>query len=34
MAKIKTANFLPALLLIILFVVGEGFAVAHHLFGM
>lgn len=34
MAKIKTANFLPALLLIILFVVGEGFAVSHHLLGM
>ena len=34
LAKLKTANFLPALLLIVLFVVGEGFAVSHHLLGM
>jgi uncharacterized protein len=34
MGKIKTANFLPSLLLIILFVAGEGFVVAHHLLGM
>jgi hypothetical protein len=33
-AKLKTANFLPSLLLIVLFVVGEGFAVSHHLFGL
>jgi uncharacterized membrane protein YqgA involved in biofilm formation len=32
--KLKTANFLPALLLIVLFVVGEGFVVSHHLLGM
>ena len=34
LAKLKTANFLPALLLIVLFVVGEGFAVSHHLLGL
>jgi len=34
LAKLKTANFLPALLLIALFVAGEGFAASHHLFGM
>jgi uncharacterized protein len=33
-AKLKTANFLPSLVLIVLFVVGEGFAVSHHLLGM
>ncbi len=33
-AKLKTANFLPALLLIVLFVLGEGFVVGHHLLGM
>jgi uncharacterized protein len=33
LAKLKTANFLPALLLIVLFVVGEGFAVSHHILG-
>jgi hypothetical protein len=32
--KLKTANFLPALLLIVLFVVGEGFLLSHHLLGM
>jgi hypothetical protein len=32
LAKLKTANFLPALLLIVLFVVGEGWAGALHLF--
>ncbi len=32
-AKLKTANFLPALVLIVLFVVGEGWVVARHLFG-
>jgi uncharacterized membrane protein YqgA involved in biofilm formation len=30
LAKLKTADFLPALLLIVLFVVGEGFVVSHH----
>ena len=34
LAKLKTANFLPALLLIVLFVVGEGIAVSRHLLGM
>lgn len=34
LAKLKTANFLPALLLVVVFVVGEGFAVSHHLFGL
>jgi uncharacterized membrane protein YqgA involved in biofilm formation len=34
LAKLKTANFLPALLLIVLFVAGEGFAVSHHLLGL
>jgi uncharacterized protein len=33
LAKLKTANFLPALLLIVLLVAGEGFAVSHHLLG-
>ena len=33
-AKLKTANFLPALILIVLFVVGEGFVASHHLLGM
>ena len=33
-AKLKTANFLPALLLIVLFVVGEGFVLSHHLLGL
>jgi len=34
LAKLKTANFLPSLLLIVLFVAGEGFAVSHHWFGL
>jgi uncharacterized protein len=34
LAKIKTANFLPAVLLIILLVAGEGFIVSQHLLGM
>jgi uncharacterized membrane protein YqgA involved in biofilm formation len=34
LAKLKTANFLPALLLIVLFVAGESFAVSRHLFGL
>ena len=34
LAKLKTANFLPALLLIVLFVAGECFAAAHHWLGM
>jgi hypothetical protein len=33
LAKLKTANFLPALLLIVIFVVGEGWFTAVHLFG-
>jgi len=33
LARLKTANFLPALLLIVLFVVGEGWVAATHLFG-
>ncbi|HET6452463.1 MAG TPA: DUF554 domain-containing protein [Spirochaetia bacterium] len=33
-AKLKTANFLPALLLIVLAVLGEGFATSHHWFGL
>ncbi len=33
-AKLKTANFLPAILLVVLFVAGEGFAVSRHLFGL
>jgi uncharacterized protein len=33
LAKLKTANFLPALLLIVLFVAGEGWATALHIFG-
>ena len=32
-AKLKTANFLPSLLLIVLFVIGEGWVVARHVFG-
>jgi uncharacterized protein len=34
LAKLKTANFLPALLLIVLMVAGEAFVRAHHLLGM
>jgi uncharacterized protein len=34
LAKLKTANFLPALLLIVLLVVAEGLARSHHLLGM
>ena len=34
LAKLKTANFLPALVLIAALVVGEGFALSHHLLGM
>jgi uncharacterized membrane protein YqgA involved in biofilm formation len=34
LAKLKTANFLPALLLIVLLVAGEGFVVSHHLLGL
>ena len=34
LAKLKTANFLPALLLVVLFVAGQGFAVSRHLFGL
>ena len=33
LAKLKTANFLPALALIVLFVAGEAFAVSHHILG-
>ena len=33
LAKLKTANFLPALLLMVIFVVGEGWFRAVHLFG-
>ncbi len=33
LAKLKTANFLPALLLIVLFVAGEALAASLHLFG-
>ena len=33
LARLKTANFLPALLLIVLFVVGEGWLTGLHLFG-
>lgn len=33
-AKLKTANFLPAILLVVLFVAGEAVAVSHHLFGL
>jgi uncharacterized membrane protein YqgA involved in biofilm formation len=33
LAKLKLANFLPALLLIVLFVAAEGFALSHHLLG-
>jgi hypothetical protein len=33
LAKLKTANFLPALLLIVIFVVGEGWVLSWHLFG-
>jgi uncharacterized membrane protein YqgA involved in biofilm formation len=32
LAKLKTANFLPALLLIVLFVVGEGWVTTLHIF--
>ena len=34
LAKLKTANFLPALILIVGLVVGEGFLRFHHLLGM
>jgi uncharacterized membrane protein YqgA involved in biofilm formation len=34
LAKLKTANFLPALLLIVLMVAGQELAVARHLFGL
>jgi uncharacterized protein len=34
LAKLKTANFIPALLMIVLFVLGEGFVVSHHLLGL
>lgn len=34
LAKLKTANFLPALILIVLLVVGEVFALSHHLLGL
>jgi uncharacterized membrane protein YqgA involved in biofilm formation len=34
LAKLKTANFLPALLLVVLMVLAEGFAVSHHLLGL
>jgi uncharacterized membrane protein YqgA involved in biofilm formation len=34
LAKLKTANFLPALLLIVLFVAGEAFVVSRHLLGL
>jgi uncharacterized membrane protein YqgA involved in biofilm formation len=34
LAKLKTANFLPALILIVLLVAGEGFALSHHLLGL
>ncbi|MGA2976337.1 MAG: DUF554 domain-containing protein [Spirochaetia bacterium] len=34
LAKLKTANFLPALLLIVLLVAGEGFAVSRHILGL
>ncbi|HTO22622.1 MAG TPA: DUF554 domain-containing protein [Spirochaetia bacterium] len=34
LAKLKTANFLPALLLIVLAVAGEGLAASRHWFGM
>ena len=34
LAKLKTANFLPALILIVGLVAGEGFLRAHHLLGM
>jgi hypothetical protein len=33
LARLKTANFLPALLLIVIFVVGEGWVLSLHLFG-
>jgi uncharacterized membrane protein YqgA involved in biofilm formation len=33
-AKPKTANFLPALILVVLLVVGQEFATARHLFGL
>ena len=33
LAKLKVANFLPALLLIVLFVAAEGFVLSHHLLG-
>jgi len=33
LAKLKTANFLPALILIVLFVVGEGWVSGLRLFG-
>jgi hypothetical protein len=34
LAKLKTANFLPSLLLIVLFVIGEAFVVSHHWWGL
>jgi uncharacterized protein len=34
LAKLKTANFLPALVLIVLFVGGQEFLTARHLFGL
>jgi uncharacterized membrane protein YqgA involved in biofilm formation len=34
LARLKTANFLPALLLVVLMVLAEGFAVSHHLLGL
>ncbi len=34
LAKLKTANFLPALILIVVFVAGEAFVVSHHWLGM
>jgi uncharacterized membrane protein YqgA involved in biofilm formation len=34
LAKLKTANFLPALLLIVALVAGEGFVVSRHLLGL
>ncbi len=33
LAKLKLANFLPSLLLIVLFVAGEGFVLSHHVLG-
>ena len=34
LGKLKTANFIPALLLIVLFVAGESLAVSRHIFGL